>query len=80
MSSCAKAGFTGPLHACSIYGSKAAGAALQDLLGKGASQPWQDTLQQLTGERDMDASALLEYFAPLATWLDEQNHGQHCGW
>jgi peptidyl-dipeptidase A len=77
---CAKAGFTGPLHACSIYGSKAAGAALQDLLGKGASQPWQDTLQQLTGERDMDASALLEYFAPLATWLDEQNHGQRCGW
>jgi peptidyl-dipeptidase A len=77
---CAKAGFTGPLHACSIYDNKTAGAALQDMLAVGASQPWQDTLYQLTGQRDMDASALLEYFAPLERWLEDQNKGQSCGW
>jgi len=46
----------------------------------GASKPWPDALETLTGSRDMDASAVLEYFAPLKTWLDEQNRGQVCGW
>jgi len=77
---CKKAGFTGPLHECSIYGNKAAGAAFQAMLALGASKPWQDALEQLTGERDMDATAILEYFAPLQRWLEEQNKGQICGW
>lgn len=77
---CKKAGFTGPLHECSIYGNREAGAAYQQMLALGASQPWQDTLFALTGERQMDASAILEYFAPLQTWLEQQNAGQTCGW
>jgi peptidyl-dipeptidase A len=28
----------------------------------------------------MDASAILDYFAPLKTWLDEQIKGQPIGW
>jgi peptidyl-dipeptidase A len=28
----------------------------------------------------MDASAVLEYFAPLQGWLKEQNAGSTCGW
>ena len=28
----------------------------------------------------MDATAILEYFAPLKTWLEEQNKGQTCGY
>ena len=77
---CKKAGFTGPLHECSIYGNKAAGAAYQKMLALGASQPWQDTLYELTGQREMDASAILEYFQPLQQWLEKQNAGQTCGW
>lgn len=77
---CDAAGFKGPLHECSIYNSKEAGAKLQALLAAGASKPWQDVLQEAIGTRDMDASAILDYFAPLKSWLDEQNKGQSCGW
>jgi peptidyl-dipeptidase A len=77
---CQKAGFNGPLHECSIYGNKEAGDALRKMLAMGASQPWQEALFALTGQRDMDASAILEYFAPLQSWLEEQNKGERCGW
>jgi peptidyl-dipeptidase A len=77
---CQKAGQTGPLHLCSIHGSKEAGEALQAMLALGASKPWPVALEAMTGERQMDAGALLEYFAPLRTWLEEQNKGQTCGW
>ena len=77
---CKKAGFTGPLHECSIYGNKAAGEAYWKMMQLGASKPWQDALESLTGERQMDATAILEYFAPLQKWLEEQNKGQTCGW
>jgi peptidyl-dipeptidase A len=77
---CDAAGYTGPLHECSFYGNKAAGAKLQAMLDKGASQPWQSTLEELTGGGKMDASAVLEYFAPLQDWLKQQNEGQTCGW
>ncbi|HTF95428.1 MAG TPA: M2 family metallopeptidase [Cellvibrio sp.] len=77
---CEAAGFKGPLHECSIYNSKEAGKKLQALLAAGASKPWQDVLEEAIGTREMDASAILDYFAPLKTWLDEQNKGQACGW
>jgi len=77
---CATAGFKGPLHECSIYANKEAGARLAKTLAMGASQPWPDALEALTGSRQMDAGAILEYFAPLQTWLTEQNQGQACGW
>ena len=77
---CKKAGHTGPLHECSIYNNKAAGEAFINMLKLGASRPWQDALAELTGQREMDASAILEYFAPLQKWLEEQNKGQQCGW
>lgn len=77
---CEAAGFKGPLHECSIYNSKEAGKKLQTLLAAGSSKPWQDVLEEAIGTREMDASAILDYFAPLKTWLDEQNKGQACGW
>ncbi|MBP1641466.1 MAG: peptidyl-dipeptidase [Acidobacteria bacterium] len=76
----AAAGETGPLHRRSIYGSRVAGERIEKMMLMGASKPWPDALETLTGSRDMDASAVLEYFAPLKTWLDEQNRGQVCGW
>ena len=77
---CRAAGQTGPLHQCSIYGSKDAGKALSTMMALGTSKPWPDALAALTGERRIDAGALLEYFAPLAGWLKEKNAGQKCGW
>ena len=77
---CEAAGHTGPLYACDIYGNTEAGKRFIDMLALGASQPWQDTLQKLTGTRQMDASAILDYFSPLMAYLKEQNRGQSCGW
>lgn len=77
---CEAAGFTGPLHECSIFGSKEAGARLEAMLEAGAGQPWQDTLEKLTGTREMDASAIIDYFAPLLGWLKAENEGLACGW
>ena len=73
-------GCTAPLHRCSIYGSKEAGARLKAMLELGASKSWPDALEALTGERQMDARAMADYFAPLKTWLDEQNQGKPVGW
>ncbi len=77
---CEAAGYKGPLAECSIYGNQAAGRKFGAMLSKGSSRPWQDTLYELTGTRQMDASAILEYFKPLQGWLKEQNKGQSCGW
>jgi peptidyl-dipeptidase A len=77
---CKEAGHTGPLHRCSFYGSKAAGAKLARMLEEGQSRPWQETLYAMTGSRRMDAGAMLEYFAPLKAWLDQQNRGKPVGW
>jgi peptidyl-dipeptidase A len=77
---CKAAGHTGPLDECSVYGNKAAGDAFWKMLTLGASKPWQDALFELTGQREMDATAILDYFAPLTAWLEKQNQGQACGW
>jgi peptidyl-dipeptidase A len=74
------AGCTGPLHRCSIYESKAVGARLDAMLKLGLSKPWPDALEALTGSREMDATAIRDYFAPLQTWLDQQLAGQPTGW
>ncbi|MEP7307547.1 MAG: M2 family metallopeptidase [Acidobacteriota bacterium] len=75
-----EAGCTVPLHRCSTYASKEAGARLNAMLSMGQSRPWQDALEALTGSRQMDATAIIDYFAPLKQWLDEQTKGQPIGW
>jgi peptidyl-dipeptidase A len=77
---CKAAGHTGPLHTCSIYGNKEAGKRLQAMLALGASKPWPDALEAMTGERKIDPSAMIEYFAPLSAWLEKKNQGAACGW
>ena len=77
---CEVAGVEGPLHRCSIFGSLAAGERLNAMLEMGASRPWPDALEVVTGQREMDATAILDYFAPVQAWLDEQNAGRSCGW
>ncbi|KPN76023.1 MULTISPECIES: M2 family metallopeptidase [Shewanella] len=79
---CETAGDKGPVHRCSIYGNQAAGEKLNKMLALGASQPWPVALKEVTGTEMMDASAVLDYFAPLKIWLDEQNKAanRQCGW
>ena len=77
---CEIAGHEGPLNRCTIYGSQEAGRRLNEMLEMGMSRPWPDALEALTGERQADASAIRDYFAPLQAWLDEQNAGRSCGW
>jgi peptidyl-dipeptidase A len=79
---CDIAGDTGPVHRCSIYGNKEAGAKLNEMLEMGASKPWPEALSVVTGSDKMDAKAVLDYFAPLQVWLDEQNNqaNRQCGW
>jgi peptidyl-dipeptidase A len=74
------AGCTSPLHRCSIYESKVAGARLDAMLKMGQSKPWPDALLALTGSRQMDATAIVDYFAPLKAWLDAQLKGKPVGW
>jgi peptidyl-dipeptidase A len=70
---CKEAGYTGPLNRCSIYGNKAAGKKFETMLEMGASRPWNEALKAVTGEDKLDASAIIDYFAPLKVWLDAQN-------
>ena len=77
---CKAAGHKGSLDTCSIYGNKEAGAKLRSMLQLGQSKPWPEALATLSGETKADASAMLEYFAPLRTYLKEQNKGEQCGW
>ena len=74
------AGCTTALHRCSIYESKEAGAKLNAMLSMGLSKPWPDALEAMTGSRQMDASAIIDYFAPLDKWLDDQLKGAPTGW
>jgi peptidyl-dipeptidase A len=77
---CQAAGNTGPLSECSVYGNAEAGKRFREMLALGQSQPWQETLEKLTGTRQIDAAAITEYFGPLLEWLRKQNEGKECGW
>ena len=79
-SACDMAGWQGPLHRCSFYGNKQVGARLNQMLQMGASKPWPDALQAFTGTREISGKPMLEYFAPLQAWLEQQNRGKQCGW
>jgi len=77
---CDQAGWTGPLHRCSFFGSKEVGTRLNAMLALGQSKPWPEALEAFTGQRQIDGSAILAYYAPLSAWLKEQNTGKTCGW
>jgi peptidyl-dipeptidase A len=77
---CEIAGWQGPLHRCSIYGSDAVGTRFREMLAMGASRPWPEALEAFTGTREMDGSAIIAYFAPLMEYLATQNADRTCGW
>lgn len=77
---CKMSGWEGPLHRCSIYGSDIVGEKFQKMLEMGQSQPWPDALEAFTGTREMDGSAIISYFEPLISYLEEENKDSDCGW
>ena len=77
---CEIAGWQGPLHRCSIYGSDAVGTRFREMLAMGASRAWPEALEAFTGTREMDGSAITAYFAPLMEYLAAQNADRTCGW
>ena len=77
---CEQAGWEGPLHRCAIYNNKEVGARFNAMMEMGASKPWPDALESFTGTREMDGSAIVEYFDPLMVYLKQENAGQTCGW
>jgi peptidyl-dipeptidase A len=77
---CRAIGHKGPLHRCSIYGDPKAGQKMISMLKLGQSRPWPDALEAISGERQMDATAIIDYYAPLMEWLAKENKGQECGW
>ena len=77
---CGVAGYEGPLNRCTIYSNEEAGARLNAMLEMGLSRPWPEALEAMTGETEMDATAILDFFAPLKAWLDARNEGRPIGW
>jgi peptidyl-dipeptidase A len=77
---CQQIGWKGPLHRCTFYGHKELGSKFNDMLKMGQSRPWPEALQTFTGKREMDGGAIIAYFKPLMSWLQDQNKGKQCGW
>ena len=77
---CNEIEFDGLLHECSIYGSEKAGDKIISTMAMGESLPWQDAFENLTGSRKLSGKSILNYYAPLKDWLDEQNKNRTCGW
>ena len=77
---CNEIEFDGLLHECSIYGSEKAGDKIISTMAMGESLPWQDAFENLTGSRKLSGKSILNYYAPLKDWLDEQNENRTCGW
>src|SRR5690606_3584439 len=77
---CKMAGWEGPLHRCSIYGNKEVGQKLNAMLEMGMSKPWPEALKVFTGSERMSTQPMQNYFAPLMSYLKEQNKGRQCGW
>lgn len=50
------------------------------MLKLGSSVSWQEAMEKITGQREMSAKAVLEYFQPLTDWLKKQNEGEEIGW
>lgn len=68
-----------PPQSCNYANNKEAGAFLKKILEKGGTEDWRKILRDATGE-DLSTHAMVEYFAPLQKWLEEQNQGRQVGW
>ena len=72
--------YDGYLHECSIYGNKEAGDRIISTMAMGQRLPWQEAFENLTGSRQLSGKSIMNYYAPLKEWLDEENKNRTCGW
>ena len=78
---CDAAGFKGPLHGVLDLRQRSRPARSSARCSRKArASRGRTRCTKLTGTRQMDASAILDYFAPLQGWLKQQNEGKTCGW
>lgn len=68
-----------PPQNCNYAGNKEVGAFLKGIMEKGATEDWRKVLKDATGE-NLSTRAMLDYYKPLLTWLEEQNKGRPIGW
>jgi peptidyl-dipeptidase A len=68
-----------PPQACNYADNKEVGAFLKKILEKGGTEDWRKVLKDATGE-DLSTRAMVDYFKPLQSWLEEQNKGRQIGW
>jgi len=68
-----------PPQSCNYADDKAVGTWLNNILKKGGTEDWRKVLKEATGE-DISTRAMMDYFKPLMTWLEEQNKGRQIGW
>jgi peptidyl-dipeptidase A len=68
-----------PPQACDYAGNAEVGVFLRGIMEKGATADWRKVLREATGE-DFSTRAMLDYYAPLLKWLEEQNRGRTIGW
>jgi len=57
----------------------AAATVLYNILKKSATKDWRKVLKETTRE-DISTRAMMQYFKPLMSWLEEQNKGHQIGW
>lgn len=62
-------------RATNYYGRKEVGEFLHKVLSPGATRDWRELLRESTGN-DINAKAMLNYFAPLMDYLKEVNEGR----
>jgi peptidyl-dipeptidase A len=68
-----------PPQSCNYAGNKEVGRWLYSILEKGGTEDWRKVLKEATGE-EISTRAMVEYFKPLMSWLEEQNKGRKIGW
>ena len=68
-----------PPQSCNYADNKEVGAWLDNILKKGGTEDWRKVLKEATGE-DISTRAMMDYFKPLMSWLEEQNKGRQIGW
>jgi peptidyl-dipeptidase A len=66
-------------QSCNYADNKEVGTWLNNILKKGGTEDWRKVLKEATGE-DISTRAMMDYFRPLMTWLEEQNKGRQIGW
>jgi len=68
-----------PPQSCNYSNNKEVGDFLKGIMKLGGTEDWRTVLRNATGE-DLSTRAMVEYFKPLLTWLQEQNQGRQIGW